>query len=94
MERPDFEKFPLLGTAYAAARQGGTAPCVMNAANEIAVASFLQDRIRFTDIYRIIEKTMLQVPHIEHPGYDDYVATNAEARARATSLVEELGNKH
>ena len=94
MERPDFEKFPLLGTAYAAARQGGTAPCVMNAANEIAVASFLQDRIRFTDIYRIIEKTMQQVPHIEHPGYDDYVATNAEARARATSLVEELGNKH
>jgi 1-deoxy-D-xylulose-5-phosphate reductoisomerase len=88
MERPDFEKFPLLGTAYAAARQGGTAPCVMNAANEIAVAAFLQDKIRFTDIYRIINKTMEQVPHVAHPGYDDYVASNAEARALANELVE------
>ena len=88
MERPDFDKFPLLNTAYAAARKGGTAPCVMNAANEIAVAAFLQDQIRFTDIYRIIEKTMEQAPHVEHPTYDDYVASNADARARATELVK------
>ena len=88
MERPDFDKFPLLNTAYAAARKGGTAPCVMNAANEIAVAVFLQDQIRFTDIYRIIEKTMEQAPHVEHPTYDDYVASNADARARATELVK------
>ena len=87
-ERPDFEKFPLLGTAYAAARKGGTAPCVMNAANEIAVASFLQDKIKFTDIYKIIEKTMEQSPHVEHPTYDDYVASNAEARALASSMIE------
>ena len=87
MERPDFDKFPLLNTAYAAARKGGTAPCVMNAANEIAVAAFLQDQIRFTDIYRIIEKTMEQAPHVEHPTYDDYVASNADARARATALL-------
>ena len=90
LERPDFDKFPLLGMAYAAARKGGTAPCVMNAANEIAVASFLQDTIRFTDIYKIIDKTMAQVPHVEHPVYDDYVATNAEARDRASRLVEDL----
>ena len=88
-ERPDFDKFPLLGTAYAAARTGGTAPCVMNAANEIAVASFLQDNIRFTDIYTIIEKTMAQIPHIERPSYDDYVASNAAAREYATRLVKE-----
>ena len=88
MDRPDFDKFPLLNTAYAAARKGGTAPCVMNAANEIAVAAFLQDQIRFTDIYRIIEKTMEQAPHVEHPTYDDYVASNADARARATELVK------
>ena len=88
-ERPDFDKFPLLGTAYAAARMGGTAPCVMNAANEIAVASFLQGNIRFTDIYRIIEKTMEQAPHIEHPTYEDYVASNAEARSRALALSED-----
>ena len=90
MERPDYDKFPLLNTAYAAARKGGTAPCVMNAANEIAVASFLQDKIRFTDIYHIIEKTMETVPHVEHPGYDDYVATNAEARAVAGEIASRL----
>ena len=87
-ERPDFDKFPLLGTAYAAARTGGTAPCVMNAANEIAVASFLQNRIKFTDIYRIIEKTMEQAPHIAQPTYEDYVASNDAARAFASRLVE------
>ena len=87
MERPDFDKFPLLGTAYVAARKGGTAPCVMNAANEIAVAAFLEDKIRFTDIYRIIEETMAHVPHVEHPGYDDYVASNTAARALATQLL-------
>ena len=86
-ERPDFDKFPLLGTAYAAARTGGTAPCVMNAANEIAVAAFLENRIRFTDIHRIIEKTMEKAPHIEHPGYEDYVASNTEARAIAEQLI-------
>ncbi len=85
-ERPDFEKFPLLGTAYAAARKGGTAPCVMNAANEIAVASFLQNEIKFTDIFKIIEKTMEQATHVERPTYDDYVASNAEARALAEQL--------
>ena len=92
-ERPDFDKFPLLGTAYSAARKGGTAPCVMNAANEIAVASFLQNRIRFTDIYYIIEKTMEQAPFIEHPTYDDYVASNADARARAEEIVNRLENR-
>ena len=91
-ERPDFEKFPLLGTAYAAARTGGTAPCVMNAANEIAVAAFLQDKIKFTDIYKIIEKTMEQAPHVAHPTYEDYVASNDAARAFAEHLVENTHN--
>ena len=87
-ERPDFDKFPLLSTAYAAARTGGTAPCVMNAANEIAVAAFLQDKIRFTDIFSIINKTMEQVTLVERPAYEDYVASNAEARARAEELID------
>ena len=89
LERPDFDKFPLLGTAYAAARKGGTAPCVMNAANEIAVAAFLQDKIKFTDINKIIEKTMEQASHIEHPTYEDYVATNTEAREIAARLAKQ-----
>ena len=89
-ERPDFDKFPLLRTAYAASRTGGTAPCVMNAANEIAVAAFLQDKIRFTDIYRIIEQTMKQAPHVAQPTYEDYVASNEAARADASRLVQQM----
>ena len=92
-ERPDFDKFPLLNTAYAAARTGGTAPCVMNAANEIAVAAFLQDKIRFTDIYTIIDKTMEQAPHIGRPHYEDLVASNKAARDYASRIVEELTSK-
>ena len=87
-ERPDFDKFPLLSTAYAAARTGGTAPCVMNAANEIAVAAFLKDQIRFTDIYEIIQRTMAKTPHVAQPAYEDYVASNAEARAIAEQLIQ------
>ena len=86
-ERPDFDKFPLLKTAYAAAHTGGTAPCVMNAANEIAVAAFLQDRIRFTDIYKIIDKTMEQMPLVEYPDYQDYVNSNSAAREFAAHLT-------
>ncbi len=94
MERPDVEKFPLLGTAYAAARKGGTAPCVMNAANEVAVAAFLQDEIHFTDIYRIIEETMQRAPHVEQPGYEDLVSSNRWARDHASILVKELGMRN
>ena len=86
-EKPDFEKFPLLNTAYEAARRGGNVPCVMNAANEIAVAAFLQDKIGFNDIYCTIEKTMAQMPFIESPTYEDYVVTNAEARRYAEKLI-------
>lgn len=86
-EKPDFEKFPLLGTAYEAARRGGNVPCVMNAANEIAVAAFLQDKIGFNDIYNTIEKTMAWAPFIDNPGYDDYVQSNAESRSYAKSLI-------
>ena len=86
-EKPDFEKFPLLGTAYEAARRGGNVPCVMNAANEIAVAAFLADKIGFNDIYNTIEKTMAWAPFIASPTYDDYVATNAEARNYAKSII-------
>ena len=87
-ELPDFKKFPLLNTAYEAATRGGNAPCVMNAANEIAVAAFLQNKIKFIDIYKIIEQTLAWAPFVEEPGYLDYVNSNAEARAFAASLIK------
>lgn len=89
-EKPDFDKFPLLGTAYEAARRGGNAPCVMNAANEIAVASFLKGEIGFNDIYSIITKTMERISFVAVPTYDDYVNTNNDARTLATSLINNL----
>ena len=87
-ELPDYNKFPLLITAYKAATRGGNAPCVMNAANEIAVAAFLQNKIKFIDIYKIIEQTLAWAPFVEAPGYLDYVNSNAEARAFAASLIK------
>ena len=86
-EKPDLKKFPLLDTAYRATRAGGTMPCAMNAANEIAVAAFLRDAIGFNDIHRIIEETMGRLPNVTNPSYDDYVACNNEARAYAMSLI-------
>lgn len=86
-ERPDCDKFPLLALAYEAAEKGGNVPCVMNAANEIAVAQFLKGNIKFNDIYRIIETTMAWAPYIEVPQYMDYVTTNDEARHYASTLI-------
>lgn len=86
-ERPDFEKFPLLGAAYDAARQGGNMACIMNAANEVAVAAFLQDKVGFTKINDIVIQSMQHVAFINHPTYEQYVATNREARNYASSLI-------
>ncbi|MBP5498624.1 MAG: 1-deoxy-D-xylulose-5-phosphate reductoisomerase [Muribaculaceae bacterium] len=87
-EKPDYEKFPLLNVAKDAAAQGGIAPCLMNAANEIAVAAFLKDRIKFTDINEIVQHTMRHFPNVSSPTLDDYVAANDEARAFAETLVK------
>lgn len=79
-ERPDTERFPLLGYAYDAMRRGGNMPCIMNAANEIVVDAFLHDRIAFTDMPRLIARAMEQVAFVASPTYDDYVATDHETR--------------
>ena len=62
-------------------------PCALNAANEIAVAAFLHDKIGFTDIPRIAERTMATIDYIASPTYDDYVATNRAARDYATTIL-------
>ena len=86
-EQPDTDKFPMLPMAFEAIRQGGNVPCVLNAANEVAVAAFLDDKIGFMDIPRIVNQVVTSFPVIAHPTYDDYVATNIEARRRATELL-------
>lgn len=84
---PDFERFPLLRLAYHSLEKGGNVACVINAANEIAVAAFLKGAIRFLDIRRIIEKSLETMPFIDSPTYEDYVNTNAETRKYASSLI-------
>lgn len=86
-EEPDLRRFPCLSLAHTALSRGGNAPCVINAANEIANAAFREGRIGFNDIYRIITDTLGHTGYIAEPTYADLVATNAEARARATEYV-------
>lgn len=89
-ERPNTDKFPCLGLAEYALDRGGNTACIINAANEIAVAAFLDSRIPFPFIYNVIENTLAEVPHIETPTLDDLIATNDEARARATQIVQQI----
>lgn len=86
-ERPDFKKFPLLDAAYYAAHRGGNMACIMNAANEIAVAAFLRNKIRFTQISDIVTRAMDSISFIHAPSYEDYVSSNTEARQYAESLL-------
>ena len=87
-EEPDLKKFPMLGLAYEASRAGGNVPCVLNAANEIAVAAFLHDKIGYNDIAETVIKTMQWAPYVAMPTYDDYVNTNIEARRYAETLIK------
>ncbi len=86
-ERPDMEKFPLLSYAFDAIRKGGTMPCILNAANEIAVQAFLEGRIRFTDMPVIARKTMELTPWSDTPDLQTLIATNAEARRIAEETL-------
>lgn len=86
-EQPDTTRFPALRLAHIAMERGGNAACTINAANEIAVAAFLRDDIGFNDIYNTITATLERTPFIADASYDDFVATNAEARAIARSLI-------
>lgn len=89
-ERPNMENFPLLGYAYEAMKTGGNRPCILNAANEIAVAAFLAEQIGFLDIATLIGKTMEKIPFIKTPTYEDYVQTDKESRIQAQELIKHL----
>lgn len=89
-ERPDLVRFPLLQYAFDAIGQGGNMPCIMNAANEIAVAAFLAERIGFCQIAQTVAHTMQHVDFISAPTYQDYVATNDEARNIAARYIDKI----
>ncbi len=86
-EAPDMEKFRNLAFAYEAIRKGGNMPCILNAANEIVVAAFLQEKIGFLQMSDVIEQTMHEVSFVVSPEYEDYVQTDAEARAKASEKL-------
>jgi 1-deoxy-D-xylulose-5-phosphate reductoisomerase len=86
-EQPDMIKFRNLALAYEALARGGNTPCVLNAANEVAVQAFLEGKTGFPDMAVIIEKTIKEVSFIENPGLEDLVQTNSEARKVTGSLI-------
>jgi 1-deoxy-D-xylulose-5-phosphate reductoisomerase len=85
-EEPDTHRFRNLAFAFEAVKRSGNCPCVMNAANEVVVDAFLHDRIGFLQMSDVIEKTMEKCNFIKNPTYDDYVATDIEARQIAAGL--------
>ena len=72
-------------------KKGGNAPCVMNAANEVAVDAFLKEKTEFMQIPEIIEKTIEQIEHIAKPSLEDYVYFDTEARRVANNIINEDG---
>ena len=83
-EEPDMQRFPCLGLAYKAASRGGNIPCALNAANEVVNLAFRQGKIPFLRMAEIIAQTMDEAPFIAKPTYEDYVATDREARRIAS----------
>lgn len=86
-EEPDTKTFRNLALSIEALNKGGNLPCVMNAANELAVFAFLRNRIGFLDMTDLIERTMEHIPFIENPTLDQYFESDAEARNYAASLI-------
>jgi 1-deoxy-D-xylulose-5-phosphate reductoisomerase len=89
-EEPDLETFACLRLALEAGAAGGTAPCVLNAADEIAVAAFLEERIPFTAIPAVIERVLEEMPAAPVTHFDDLFAADAEARERSQEQVRGL----
>ncbi len=91
-EEPDMETFPCLRLARGAGEEaGGTAPCVLNAADEVAVGAFLGGRIAFTAIAEVVERTLDAVPVTRPSHFEDLYAADAEARERADDLANTVG---
>lgn len=85
-EQPDTTRFRNLALAYEALHRAGNMPCIVNAANEVAVSAFLQDRLSFLGMSEVIERTMSRASFIPKPSCEDYAATDAEARRIAAEI--------
>jgi len=92
-EDPDLEKFPCLGLAYQACQTGATLPTALNAANEIAVAAFLNKRISFEDIPDIISEAMDKHHLIQNPGINDILEADRQVRVQSKKIIKRLANK-
>lgn len=86
-EKPDTETFRNLALAFEALNRAGNMPCVLNAANEVAVAEFLKDNVGFLEMSDIVENCLERMDYIKSPGYEDYVNTDKETRIRAYEFL-------
>ncbi|MBX2963794.1 MAG: 1-deoxy-D-xylulose-5-phosphate reductoisomerase [Cyclobacteriaceae bacterium] len=86
-EKPDTETFRNLTLSFEALKRAGNMPCVLNAANEVAVAEFLKDKIGFLQMTAIVERCLNTISYIEHPSLEDYVQTDKETRIKALELI-------
>jgi 1-deoxy-D-xylulose-5-phosphate reductoisomerase len=87
-EPPDMKTFRNLALAIGAMHKGGNMPCILNAANELAVYGFLKNRIGFLDMTEIIERTMSEVTFIEKPTLEEYFDSDGAAREYAATLID------
>jgi len=88
-EKPDTDKFKNIQIAYDAMKKGGNIPCAVNAANEIVVDAFLKDKIKFTDIPKIIEKTVNKINFANSSDINTYLNTDKETRLIAEELIKQ-----
>jgi len=93
-EKPDIETFRNLALAFEALKQAGNMPCIINAANEIAVAGFLSKNVGFLSMSGIIEACMQQITYITTPNLDDYLNTDKETRIFAENLIQKMPLRH
>lgn len=87
-EKPDLETFRNLALAFEALNKGGNMPCVLNAANEIAVEEFLRERIGFLQMSEVVEQCLAKMDYISDPCYEDYVYTDQKTRIQALELIK------
>ena len=86
-EKPDIDTFSNLRLAFEAIGKGGNMPCILNAANEVVVSAFLDDKIGFLQMSEVVEQCMSKISHIQSPTLEDYVSTDKETRVKAIEYI-------